>query len=185
MRTEYNKTISNFENLSFENLSIPAKIKKINKIIEDFPDERKHDICESCRYAMGDLKQYNPYIQDGGTCTVCLQSTEVLNYSILELVERAAISFQDYYVYIGSKENEKNNMTWDGAHYGLRKYWNNAHDSHSYFSEKRKEQDIHKSESNLEKTMSAHHLHQSEYFSNKMKNLNFFQQVINILFIRL
>lgn len=110
----YSKTISDFENLNFQNLSISAKIEKINEIIKNFPDERKYDICEMCRSKMGDLKKYNNYIEDGGKCSLCFISCDVLNYSILELVEKAEIDIQDYFYYDVQGK----------SYSGLRKYWN-------------------------------------------------------------
>lgn len=178
MITEYNETVGIFENLSFDNLSIPNKIYKINEIIKNFPDERKHDICESCRHKIGDLKQYNAFIQDGGICSSCLKGTEVLNYSILELIEKSKVSFDDYYNYteITKKENVINSITYNG----LRKYWN-----YHLLMEIKKEKEIQESINRRECIINEYYIGEGKYFTNKKTNFNWFQNVINILFIRL
>lgn len=83
----------------FKDLTIEQKIEKINNIILHLSYDQKIDVCTSCRNKNGDFKEYNSYIQDGGFCSVCLNHTEVLNYTVIDLIEQADISIADYFTY--------------------------------------------------------------------------------------
>ncbi|MDM1399049.1 hypothetical protein HX049_18135 [Myroides odoratimimus] len=87
------------EKEKFENLTIEQKIQKINNIILHLPYDKKIDVCRSCRHKNGDFKEYDNYIQDGGFCSVCMSYKEVLNYTVIDLVEQADISIHDYFAY--------------------------------------------------------------------------------------
>lgn len=105
----YTKTIEDFKKVNFINLSVENKILKINEIIKSFPNERKIDICENCRYKNGDYKQYNNFLQDTKICSICFETSDLLNYSILELVEKSGLTADEFYNYV----NEKN-VTYNG-----------------------------------------------------------------------
>ena len=108
----YSRRVINEEEIqkvNFNNLSISQRILKINKIIENFPSERKIDICEVCRNLNGDFKKYNNFLTDGSMCSICLRTDDTLNYTIVELVEKAGLTAEDFYNYI-----DVNNVTYNG-----------------------------------------------------------------------
>ncbi|OXA65576.1 hypothetical protein B0A67_24285 [Flavobacterium aquidurense] len=108
--TDNIKTTEDFKNVSFINLSVENKILKINQIIQNFPSERKVDICESCRNKNGDFKQYNNFLQDTNICSLCFETSDLLNYSILELVEKSGLTADEYYNYV----DEESKITYNG-----------------------------------------------------------------------
>lgn len=90
---------------NFENLKIEEKINKINEEILNLPLEQKIDVCQSCRHRNGDFKIYDSYIQDGGFCNVCFEHREVINYTIIQLVEQANISIDEYFMQRGLRKS--------------------------------------------------------------------------------
>lgn len=104
-----------FNNFNFNGMSIPEKIEKINNIILSFPDERKVDICDSCRAKYGDFRKFN-LLSDCGMCSICQTCNEVINYGIIELVNIAGLSEQEYYLYVNQETGTR--------HSGERRTWN-------------------------------------------------------------
>lgn len=98
-----------FQNISFTNLSIPQRILKINRLIKNFSSERKIDICENCRNLNGDFKKYNNFLTDGSMCSICFRTDDTLNYTIVELVEKASLTAENFYNYI-----DENNVVYNG-----------------------------------------------------------------------
>lgn len=167
---DYLQTIENFKEINFGGLSIPEKIEKINSIILTFPLERKIDICRYCRAERGDLKQYNVYIQDGSMCSLCLEGHDVLNYSIVELVELAGLKIEDFYFF-----ND------NGKHYhGLRK----SCDVNNLSNNKYQKQDILGAYAKDQYEQVRHIANGKAYFKRK-KELRWPQKILNNLFIRL
>jgi hypothetical protein len=110
------KKIDDFQNFTFNNLPIHLKILKINEIIQNFPDERKIDVCENCRNKIGDFKQYNNFIQDTNICSICFTTNDVLNYSIVELVEKAGLKAEEFYNYVGENKAVYNGLRCSNSH---------------------------------------------------------------------
>lgn len=86
--------------------TIPAKILKINKQISEFPPERRINICGTCREKNGDFKKYNPYLEDAGICNNCGGLADLINYSILELVENSGLTPEQFYHYYDKDKKE-------------------------------------------------------------------------------
>lgn len=87
-----------FHKEDFEGLNTGERIDKINQIITAFPEIRDTYICDSCRAERSDYRSYIS-MSDTGKCDFCKGGGEVINYSIIELVETAGVSHEDFYSY--------------------------------------------------------------------------------------
>lgn len=151
--------MTDFKNVNFDGLSIPEKIGKINTLIADFSPERKIDVCPECRKKTGDFKEYSPFLEDTAICSVCFVTNDVINYSIIELVEKSKLDVNDFYNYIVQSTPHK--TVFNGKRTSLTDQEKDA------MQKKMEAIEIEKRKLNLDK------LHAADNFSVKKKSFNF------------